>query len=101
PARTGGVVRPVAVLARQAGARLPTVLVCRRGTRRGAALIRRLLMARAGIPRRTSAAVVRRPARLTGPAVPHARLPETDHGGPVGLPRAGGPAGLPRAGGPA
>jgi hypothetical protein len=111
PARTGGVVRPVAVLARQAGARLPTVPVRPRGTRRGAALIRRPLMARAGIPRRTSAAVVRRPARLTGPAVPHARLPETDHGGPAGLPRAGsiaaagplravslGTAVLPRAG---
>ncbi len=111
PARTGGAVRPVAVLARQAGARLPTVPARPRGTRRGAALVRRPLMAHAGIPRRTSAAVVRRPARLTGPAVPHARLPETDHGGPAGLPRAAsiaaagplravslGTAGLPRAG---
>ena len=85
PARTVGAARSVAVPARQAGARPRTVPVRLRGARRGAAPVRRPLMARAGIPRRTRAAVDRQRARATGPVGRHARPPETHGGGQSGL----------------
>ncbi len=49
-----------------------------------ARLVRQPAMMRAGVPRGTRAAVVRRCARVTGPAGRPARPPETDGGGPVG-----------------
>ncbi len=59
-------------------------------------------MARAWVPRGTRAVVVRRRARLTGPAGRHARPPETDREEIARPPRAAslGAAGLPRAGTP-
>ena len=103
-ARTGGAAPVAGVPARQAGARLRTVPARLRGTRRGAAPVRLPLMARAGIPRRTSAAVVRRRARLTGPAGPRPAAGDGPRG-TAGLrgQRASqhpglGTAGLPRAG---
>jgi hypothetical protein len=104
------------VRGRQAGAHLLTVPVSRPGTRPGAAPVRLPLMARAGVPRGTSPGVVRRRrrARVTRPAVRHARPPETGHAGPAGLrpaarpgtagPRRAasiGPAALPRVARPA
>ena len=84
--RRRGAVR--AAPARKAGTRLRTVPGRQPGTRRDAAPVRRPLMACAGVPRGTRAAVVRRRARVTGPAERHARPPETDRGGTAGPPRA-------------
>ncbi len=100
PARTVGAEWLPEVPARQAEARPGTVPARRPGTRPGAVVVRRLLMARAGIPRGTRAVVVRRRARLTGPAGRHVRPPETDREGTAGPPRAAslGATGLPRAG---
>jgi hypothetical protein len=99
-ARTVGAERLPEVPARQAEARPRTVPARRPGTRRGAVLARRPLMARAGAPPKTRAVVVRRRARLTGPAGRHARPPETDREGTAGPPRGAslGATGLPRAG---
>ena len=83
PVRTVAAAR-LAAPARQAGARLRTVPGRLLETRRGAAPVRRPLMACAGVPRGTRAAVVRRRARVTGPAGRHVRPPQTDHAGTAG-----------------
>ena len=88
PARTVGAERWPEAPARQAGARPRTVPARRPGTRRAAVPARRPLMARARVPRGTRAVVVRRRARLTGPAGRHARPPETDREGTARPPRA-------------
>ena len=91
--------RSAAVPARQAGVRPRTDPGRPPGTRPDVAPVLRPPMARAGSPRGTRVAVLRRHARVTGPAGRLARPPETDHGGPAG-PRGApnlGTAGLPRA----
>ena len=88
PARTVGAERWPEVPARQAGARPRTVPARRPRTRRAAVPVRRPLMACARVPRGTRAVVVRRRARLTGPAGRHARPPETDREGTARPPRA-------------
>ncbi len=99
--------RPRTVPGRQAEARLRTVPGSRPGNRLGVAPVHRpLTTAWAGVPRGTRAAVVRRRARVTAPAVRHLRPPTTAHGEPAGRPRAAMPgtalaprraAALPRA----
>ncbi len=100
PARTVRAERWPEAPGRQAGARPRTVPARRPGTRRAAVPARRPLMARAWVLRGTRAVVVRRRARLTGPAGRHARPPETDREGTARPPRAAslGAAGLLRAG---
>src|SRR5271157_293983 len=89
PVRTVAAARPGGAPARQAGARPRTVPGRLLETRRGAAPVRRPLMACAGVPRGTRAAVVHRRTRVTGPAGRHVRPPQTDRAGTAGLPRAG------------
>jgi len=98
--------RPRTVPGRQAEARPRTVPASRPGNRLGVAPVHRPLTAWAGAPRGTRAAVVRRRARVTAPAVRHVRPPTTAHGEPAGRPRAAMPgtalaprraAALPRA----
>jgi|GEM_PF-1256414 len=98
--------RPRTVPGRQAEARPRTVPASRPGNRLGVAPVHRPLTAWAGAPRGTRAAVVRRRARVTAPAVRHLRPPTTAHGEPAGRPRAAMPgtalaprraAALPRA----
>jgi len=106
PARTVGTAGLAELPGRQAEARPRTVPASRPGNRLGVAPVHRPLTAWAGAPRGTRAAVVRRRARVTAPAVRHLRPPTTAHGEPAGRPRAAMPgtalaprraAALPRA----
>ena len=106
PARTVSAAELAELPARQAEARPRTVPASRPGNRPGVAPVHRPLTAWAGVPRGTRAAVVRRRARVTAPAMRHARPPTTAHGEPAGRPRAAMPgtalaprraAALPRA----
>jgi len=105
-ARTVGAAALAELPARQAEARSRTVPASRPGNRPDVAPVHRPLTAWAGVPRGTRAAVVRRRARVTAPAVRHARPPTTAHGEPAGRLRAAMPgtalaprraAALPRA----
>jgi hypothetical protein len=79
--------------------RLPTVPVSPPGTRPGVVPVSRPLMACAGVPRGTRAAMLRRRVRLTRPAERRAPPPGTDRGETAAPPRAAvpGPAAHPRA----
>ena len=95
PARTGGAAALAELPARQAEARPPTVPASRPGNRPGAAPVHRLLTAWARVPRETRGAAGRPHARVTAPAVRHARPPLTDRGEPAGRPRAAMPGTAP------
>ena len=91
-ARTVAAVRSAEVAARRAGTRLRTVPVSPPGTRLGVVPVSRPLMACAGVPRGTRAAVLRRRVRLTAPAERRAPPLGTDRGETAAPPRAATPA---------
>ncbi len=84
-ARTAGAAALAELPARQAGARPRTVPASRPGNRPDVAPVHRPLTAWAGVPRGIRAAVVRRRARVTAPAVRHARPPTTARGDQPGV----------------
>jgi len=88
PARTAGAAVLAELPARQAEARRQTVPASRPGNRPGAVPVHRLPTAWAWVLRGTRDAADRRRARVTAPAVRHARPSATDRGRPVGRPRA-------------
>ena len=88
PARTAVAAALAELPARQAEARRQTVPASRPGNRPGAVPVHRLLTAWAGILRGTRGAADRRRARVTAPAVRHARPLATGRGGPARRPRA-------------
>ncbi len=95
PARTAVAAALAELPARQAEARRPRVRASRPGNRPDAVPVHRLLTAWAGVLRESRGAADRRRARVTEPAVRHARPPATDRGGPVGRPRAATPGRAP------
>jgi len=91
PGRTVGAAGLAELPVRQAEARPRTVPASRPGNLPGVAPVHRPRTAWAGVPQGTRAAVLRRRARVTAPAVRHARPQTTAHGGPAGRPRAAMP----------